>query len=293
MKRLGKQGGLLRGARAGALAALLAAVGTAAVAEEPPAPVLGTALEAVLPAALIRDLERGGGRLSASGVDGAPPRLAPDWKGLGAEEPMTDGAALLVERLRLIEKPDGFGKGAWTDAEKAAVLNVLASISSLAGTRYYSPSRKERRTLYEASFIVGSPADKTPLPDPVFTPTGPLPPSFTLYARQRDLTFGENVYRYGYSVYGGAIVLTQTNCGTLRYGIIPIASKESVRVLAAVIDAGEQLLVYAASSAASLPPIPAVSRKAADSFAARADALLDWFAATLSARHGVLPYSTR
>jgi hypothetical protein len=51
---------------------------------------LGSALEAVLTAALIRDLERGGGRLSASGVDGAPPRLAPDWKGLGAEEPMTD-----------------------------------------------------------------------------------------------------------------------------------------------------------------------------------------------------------
>jgi hypothetical protein len=74
MMRLGKQGGMLRAGAVRTLAALLAAGGTAAGAEEPPSPVLGPALEAVLPAALIRDLERGGGRLSASGVDGAPPR---------------------------------------------------------------------------------------------------------------------------------------------------------------------------------------------------------------------------
>jgi hypothetical protein len=225
-----------------------------------------------------------GGLLNAVQFENADPELAPDNTALRYifEE---SGAALkpfmLVESLYLCKKPARFNTASWNTDEKTAVLNVLVSISTLTGIQYYSRSRGAMRTFYEKSYVIKSPREKTPESDPVFS-AGELPSNFTLYSRQKDLSFGDNVYRYDYFVGDDAIIFTQTNYSAVSYGVIPLAAKEKLRVIAAVIDAGEYFLIYAASMAKE-PPFSALKKKAGGSFASRAEALINWFTRRIGA----------
>jgi hypothetical protein len=166
----------------------------------------------------------------------------------------------------------------WLKAQKTAVLNALVSISSLAGIQYYSASRKRMYVFYEESSVIDDPINKVPRADPVFTDE--IPANFTIYARQKDLTFGDNVYKYDYTIHNSAIIFTQTNYTKLSYGIIPAAAKGNLCVIAAVIDAGEYFLIYAASLA-KVPSFPLFNKKAGTSFASRAEALIKWFTQSL------------
>ncbi|MDR1362470.1 MAG: hypothetical protein LBJ35_00255 [Spirochaetaceae bacterium] len=223
--------------------------------------------------------------LSEAQFDSAQPRLMPDYEPVRAvfnKNSAELNPSLLAESLYLYKKPDSFTggenageNGGWQKSEKTAVLNTLVSISSLAGIQYYSASRKKQRVFYAESSVIDNPLEKNPQADPVFTDDAP--PGFTLYARQKDLSFGDNVYRYDYTVHDSAIIFTQTNCTPLRYGIIPAAAKENLRVVVAVIDADEYFLIYAASLA-KVPSLPVINKKAGASFAARSEALIKWLA---------------
>jgi hypothetical protein len=186
--------------------------------------------------------------------------------------------SLLAETIYLYKKPARYSNenenAGWRNSEKTDILNALVSISSLAGIQYYSASRKSMHVFYAESSVIGDPLKKDPQADPVFTDE--IPSNFTLYARQKDLTFGDNVYRYDYSVHDGAIIFTQTNYTTLSYRIIPAVAKGNLCVIAAVIDAGEYFLIYAASLA-KVPSIPFFNKRAGTSFASRAEALIKWF----------------
>jgi hypothetical protein len=183
--------------------------------------------------------------------------------------------SMLIETLYLSKKPPLYSKSVWTADEKTAVLNVLVSISTLARIEYYSQSRGGMRTFYEKSSVINDPRKKAVQGDPVFSPDQ-VPPGITLYARQKDLSFGDNVYRYDYFIYDRTIIFTQKNCNTISYGIVPLAGKEKLCILAAVLDAGEYFLVYAASMTRA-PAFSGLKKKAGDSFAARAEALIKWF----------------
>lgn len=183
--------------------------------------------------------------------------------------------SMLVESLYLYKKPASFYKAGWTVTEKATVLNVLVSISTLAGIEYYSRSRGRMRTFYEKSSVINDPRQKLIQGDPVFSPAY-IPSELTLYARQKDLSFGDNVYRYDYFIKDDVIIFTQKNCNAISYGIVPLAAKEKLRVLSAVIDAGEYFLIYAASMTKA-PPFSGLKKKAGDSFASRAEAVIKWF----------------
>jgi hypothetical protein len=226
-----------------------------------------------------------GGVLSEARFGRAEPAMAPDYAPLRSILERSGAAVrpgVLVESLYLYKKPATFGAAAWTMAEKTAVLNALVSLSTLAGTQYYSNSRGRMRTFYETSAVINDPLGKAALPDPVFSPEKPLPANLTLYARQKDLSFGDNVYRYDYFIDGDSVIFTQTNCTALSYGIIPLAAKEKLISIAAVIDAGEYFLIYAASMAKA-PSVPGLSKKAGDSFSARAEALIKWFISRITA----------
>jgi hypothetical protein len=183
--------------------------------------------------------------------------------------------SMLVESLFLYKKPSSYYKAGWTRPEKTTVLNVLVSISTLAGIEYYSRSRGRMRTFYEKSSVINDPRQKHILNDPVFSPAD-IPAKLTLYARQKDLSFGDNVYRYDYFIGDEAIVFTQKNCNAISYGIVPLAAKEKLCVLSAVIDVGEYFLIYAASITKA-PTFSGLRKRAGDSFASRAEALIKWF----------------
>ncbi|MDR3160287.1 MAG: hypothetical protein LBU28_01580 [Spirochaetaceae bacterium] len=210
------------------------------------------------------------------------PALAPEHAELrrvldGALRELDGG--ILAESLCLYRKPPegaeagGRPASAWTESERRALYNGALALSSLAGLQYYSSSRKEMRTFYEASTVIDGPDTKKPLADPSFEVP---PPELTLYARQRDLTFGDNVYRYTYYARPESLIFIQENMTALSYGIIPVVGKNKLRSVVAVIDAEAYLLIYTASlaKAAALPGMgPRVGR----SFTTRAEAILIWY----------------
>jgi hypothetical protein len=201
------------------------------------------------------------------------PRLLPRHTGLAALVAEALGSLdpnLFVETLSLYRKPSA---AAWNEAEQIRLLNQLTALSSLAGIQYYSASRKTMRVFYESSCAIGNPADKNPLPDPVFTT---LPDSLALYARQKDLTFGDNIYRFVYYTNRDSIFFVQENLTAMTAGIIPAVGKNKFRSLLAVIDTGDYLLMYAAGMAKTVS-VPGMGDRIGASFTNRAKAILKWF----------------
>jgi len=180
---------------------------------------------------------------------------------------------IIVENLYLYNKPQAtIGKN-WTKKEQLALFNEIRSISTLTGIEYYSASRKKMRTFYEDSHVIDNPESKKPLPDPLVSL---LPKKASLFARQKDLTFGDNVYRYDYITTENTILFIQTNMTTLSYGFIPLVHKENLKSLIAIMDIDEGLLLYAATFAKA-STIPGIEGKIRDSFSNRTEAIYKWF----------------
>ncbi|MDR2718289.1 MAG: hypothetical protein LBB89_09540 [Treponema sp.] len=201
------------------------------------------------------------------------PRLLPRHDGLAALVAETLGSLdpnLFVETLFLYHKPSA---AEWNEAEQINLLNQLTALSTLAGIQYYSESRKTMRTFYESSRVIDSPANKMPLPDPVFTE---LPDSLALYARQKDLTFGDNIYRFVYYTNRDSVFFVQENLTAMTAGIIPAVGKNKFRSLLAVLDTGDYLLMYAAGMAKTVS-VPGMGDRIGASFTNRAKAILKWF----------------
>jgi hypothetical protein len=180
---------------------------------------------------------------------------------------------ILAESLVLYKKPSQPQKTIWSEDERRALYNNSIAISSLAGIEYYSASRKQMRTFYEYSRVIDSPESKKVLDDPSFDEP---PASLCIYARQKDLSFGDNIYRYDFFTDLDYLIFTQENLTSMRYGIIPALGKSKLRSVVAVIDTGGALLVYAASMA-DAPSIPGFSERISSSFTNRTAAVLKWF----------------
>lgn len=179
----------------------------------------------------------------------------------------------IVESLYLYKKPAGANLRAWTDEERTALYNHSLALSSLTGIQYYSSSRKTMRTFYENSVIIDDPKSKNPQKDPVYA----VPPKeLILNARQKDLTFGDNVYQYTYHAEDDYLVFVQENLTAMKAGIIPVVGKNKLRSAVAVIDAGEYLLIYVASMAETMM-FPGIKERVGNSFSTRAEAILSWF----------------
>jgi len=183
--------------------------------------------------------------------------------------------SVIVETLYLYKKPDSAEKTVWSAEEETGIFNSVLAMSTLAGIQYFSASRGVMRTFYETSSVIDSPSAKRPLPDPVFS--GP-PGELTIYARQKDLTFGDNIYQYDYYTAPGAIIFIQQNLTSLTAGIIPAVGKNKLRSIVAVLDAGEYLLFYAASMAKAAS-LPGMNERVGNAFASRVEAILHWFSA--------------
>jgi len=198
-----------------------------------------------------------------AGVDGLSAALA-------AESP-----DIVVEALFLWRLPPGGVR-----PEPLAVYNALRAVSSLEGIPYYSASRGRMRTLYERSSLVTGPDGLEALPD---RRLAALPPGGeTLYARQRDTTFGDNVYRIRLSSGDGYVSQASTNVGPMRLGPIKVAEPEGIGLRAVVLPVEEGLLLYVASSARALM-LPGVRGTLETSFGNRARAVFDWLSARMDA----------
>jgi len=187
---------------------------------------------------------------------------------------------MLVEALYLYSKPSHLKTDSanWDDRQKVKVFNQITAISTLTGIQYYSISRRAMRTFYEYSSIIDGPLTQKPLSDPVFAQ---LPAALTVFARQKDLTFGDNIYRYDYENSKDAVFFSQENITALNYGIIPVIGKGNLHSVMAVFDCGDTILIYAASMAKAAS-LPGLSDKISDSFGNRAKAVILWFSSRLN-----------
>ena len=129
------------------------------------------------------------------------------------------------------------------------------------------------RILYETSAIIKNATDKTPLPDTVFTE---LPDSLTLHAQQTDSVFGKNVYSYEYRIGADFMSFKQENLTSMSYGLLTAVDKNKFNTILAVVDAGDDYLVYV-TAFAKTASIPGMGDSIGASFANRAVAILNWF----------------
>lgn len=187
---------------------------------------------------------------------------------------------VMIESLYLYKKPDNYHtpSNSWDSAQKTGVFNQMLAISTLTGIQYYSTSRKAMRVFYEYSRIIEGPTSRNTRPDPVYSH---IPASLTLYARQKDGTFGDNIYRYDYVSYIDALIFTQENVTGLSYGIIPAIGKGNLRTVMAFFDCGDSILIYAAFMTNTFS-IPGMSDRISSSFTSRAEAVLNWFLGRLN-----------
>jgi hypothetical protein len=219
---------------------------------------------------------RAGKTLSQIQLKDPSPSLAPRHGEIQAllTQLLTElGSCVMAESLACYEKPPSASRPAWSVAERTALINSTMAVSTLAGIQYYSASRGTMRTFYEYSRVIDSPDTKQELADPFYTEP---PANLSLYARQRDLTFGDNIYEYHYQMGGNFMVFAQRNLTALKVGPVSAVGKDKLHSLLAVVDAGDSLLVYTVSLA-KVAAFPGLGGRISSSFTSRAHAVLGWF----------------
>jgi len=235
----------------------------------------GPSLENFISAAQIAALHAGQSPIAVQ--FGSPqPQLAPQHDFLRSRiETMRRDLrpSVMVEVLYLYRKPPYAERPAWTLQEQARLYNEILALSTLAGIQYFSTTRGINRTLYETSQVIDGPSTRRPIADPVF----PQPQAeLTLYVRQQDLTFGDNIYRYSFFTAPGAFIITQQNITALTVGIITAVGRNNLRSTIAILDAGEYILVYAVSMARAAS-LPGMRERVGSSFTTRTKAVIQWF----------------
>jgi len=182
------------------------------------------------------------------------------------------GPSVMVETLHLYKKPPEAAPF-MSAAEEASLFNEVLALSTLAGIEYYSATRGAMRTFYETSFVIDGPSTKRPQSDPSFLQP---PPELTVYTRQKDLTFGDNVYKYDFYHQSGSLIFIQENLTSMTAGIIPAVGRNKLRSVVAVIDAGDNILLYAVSMAKAAS-LPGINERVGNSFSNRVEAIIHWF----------------
>ncbi|MCL2381723.1 MAG: hypothetical protein FWC64_09060 [Treponema sp.] len=237
--------------------------------------VFGLGLEALVDPQYA-DALRGGERPVLVQFGSPTPRLIPrhDFLRQHIEAVRRElGPSVMVEILYLYRKPPHAQTTVWTAEEKASLYNELLALSTLAGIQYFSASRGGMRTLYENSQVIDGPATRRPLPDPVFAHP---PAELSVYVRQKDLTFGDNVYQYNFFTAPGILIATQRNLTPLSVGPITAVGRNNLRSTVAILDAGQYILVYTVSMARAAA-LPGMRDRVGNSFISRAAAIIQWF----------------
>ncbi len=192
-----------------------------------------------------------------------PPFAVPQ---LVTEQWGTQKPACLIESVVLYKKKSGQTKNV------KKISRVLRAISRLKGLEYYSSSRKKMRTLYESSYVIDAPETKVKQDDPVNRSDS----DFSVYALQKDLTFGEHVYRYRFVSDGNSSGFLSTNTDALSYSIFQAVKPEALQVSIVVTDLGDYLLIHGLTRA-DFASFSFLRKRVQRSLKTRGDAILRWF----------------
>lgn len=244
---------------------LIAALAAVPIAAAPSSSYLTPGIEARLRAG--EDVRTAStGKAAALTIAPIHPATADIRRSIAQESP-----DIIVEALFLWKKP---GAAAGTK-DILTIYNALRSIGSLQGIEYFSASRGRMRLFYEYSSLITSADNADPLPD---TALAALPGNpETIYARQKDLSFGDNLYRITMASGRDFVTQASANLTPMYYkSVVPVAGAGDLNVRVLVISADDALVFYAVSSAKATV-IPGVRSKLEASFGNRAAAVYAWF----------------
>jgi len=194
-----------------------------------------------------------------------------------------EGPDVVVEALFSWTKPT---RGT-PEAELLTLYNIFRSVGSLEGIEYWSASRNTMRLFYEISHLTSGPDSTGRVPDS-WLPAIPIRRE-TLYARQKDLSFGDNRYQIMLQAGNDYVTNATSNLTGMRYGIIPVAAPGMLNVRVLAINADEAVLFYAVSSAKAAV-LPGVRGKLENSFGNRAAAIYAWFVRSAELTWPSLPW---
>jgi hypothetical protein len=180
---------------------------------------------------------------------------------------------ILVEAAFMLPRPAPANQEE-AAAELASIYGLLRSVGSLKGIEYYSQSRKKMRIFYAESYRIDGPKGNAQIDDPPFPALREIPVQETLFAFQRDLSFGANRYKYIFENRGDAVAVKAVNLTRMYYGILPVFAPGSLTTRLLVVPAADGILFYAVSWAHA-PGI--MKSRIRDSFGNRAEALFRWF----------------
>ena len=222
-------------------------------------------------AAQAAPLPETGLRATSTGKSAAP-SIMPSHAASSAlrQDLASENPDVVVEALFFWEKP----ANSKAEEELLALYNIFRSVGSLQGIEYWSASRKTMRLFYEISHLTSGP-DSTERVSDTWLQAIPAQKE-TLYARQKDLSFGDNRYQISLEAGSDYVTNATSNLTGMRYGLIPVASPGMLNVRVLAVNAEDGVLFYVVSSAKAAI-LPGIRGKLENSFGNRAAAIYAWF----------------
>jgi len=157
--------------------------------------------------------------------------------------------------------------------------NIMRSISTLKGIKYYSADRNMMRTFYYDAYAVPSPEKKyTRLPDPLVTS---IPAKSHIYTYHKDSSFGNYVMSVNYTAgpepqHPKYIRMALTNATEMYYSVFPIVAPWKLQIDLVAIPEGDTMLFYG-NFVANTFTIFGLRDSIDVSFTNRVKALYNWF----------------
>ena len=178
------------------------------------------------------------------------------------------------EGLYLLSKKDLLSKGksgkSTITIDDVAV--VVRSISKMQGMTYYSTTKKKECVLYEKTYMIAGPNDKTPVAD---KNTGDADGQIS-YCLQDDNSFGVNTYKLSYFQKDDTLLCNFSILDKMGIGPFKAIYPGKMIINILVIDCGDDLLLYLNTDLDSVK-FPGIKGQITDSMSSRMDAVYKWF----------------
>ncbi|MEW6528147.1 MAG: DUF6675 family protein [Spirochaetota bacterium] len=179
---------------------------------------------------------------------------------------------ITLEAYHTFKKPQNI-KNPITSSDRLSIINILHSVSSMQGIKYYSQTRKKLRILFTKSYIIHYPSLKQ-LNDPSIKH---LQQVYSFYTLQEDKTFGKVVYQYIIYQIPEFILLKTENVNHIKYFSMPVVDKRKFKFFLFILDKGEDIALYCLYSIDVIGDKALPLQKVRDSLFHRSDAIILWF----------------
>ncbi len=178
------------------------------------------------------------------------------------------------EGLYLLNKKDLLSKGKSGKSTITIddVARVVRSISKMQGMTYYSSTKKKECVLYEKTYMIAGPGNKTKIAD---QNTGSADGQVS-YCLQDDNSFGVNTYKLSYFQKDDTLLCNFSILDKMGLGPFKAIYPGKMVINILVIDCGDDLLLYLNTDLDSVK-FPGIKGQITDSMSSRMDAVYKWF----------------